>query len=214
MREPDSKNALIPVQTGALSRQGPVALTKRGLRDLITEEGAERCVRKGKELWEQERWFEAYTNFMQALELNPLCAEAIFYIGCICWRYEEFYEMSGGESGPWANVPLKSEDEENWYLRAAELGFAEAQYELAMVLYGNAFMGNPEALEKAYEWLCKAAKQGHVKAEHRRHEADMDKAGKKFARQMGPVRFFGGEDDPVSKALSDAFQKTARRKVN
>jgi hypothetical protein len=54
-----------------------------------------------------------------------------------------------------------------------------------------------------------------TKADHRRHEADMDKAGAKAAKEMeGHVRFFGVENDPVTKVLSEVFQKSARRKVN
>lgn len=54
------------------------------------------------------------------------------------------------------------EQAEMWWLKAAEAGNAEAQYQLG-TLYGGARLGPPNA-EKALSWYEKAAAQGHTQA--------------------------------------------------
>ncbi len=50
--------------------------------------------------------------------------------------------------------------------------------------------------------------------EDRRHEAAMDRLGKKFAKMMGPVHVSGVDNDPLVKAANEVFRKAALRKVN
>lgn len=51
-------------------------------------------------------------------------------------------------------------------------------------------------------------------AEDRRHEAAMDRLGKKFAKRMGPVHVSGVDNDPLVKVASEVFRKAALRLVN
>ena len=63
----------------------------------------------------------------------------------------EYYEKAGGSPN-------------NGYLqKAAELGYAPAQYELA-ICYANGFGEQRNDYNIAVKWLEKAAKQGYVKA--------------------------------------------------
>ena len=51
-----------------------------------------------------------------------------------------------------------------WYLKAAEQGHAEAQYDLGYCYYyGN---GVKQSYKEAAKWLRKAAEQGHAEAQY------------------------------------------------
>ena len=52
----------------------------------------------------------------------------------------------------------------NWYRKAAEQGFAEAQYNLG-VCYNNGH-GITQDYKQAVRWYRKAAEQGHARAQH------------------------------------------------
>lgn len=52
-----------------------------------------------------------------------------------------------------------------WYLKAANQGYAEAQYRLGFMYESGE--GVPEDDSKSIEWFEKAAKQGHAGAQKR-----------------------------------------------
>ena len=60
-------------------------------------------------------------------------------------------------------IPENDEKAVNWYLKAAEQGFAKAQYNLA-ISYDNG-EGVSENNEEAVRWYRKAAVQDHAKAQ-------------------------------------------------
>jgi TPR repeat protein len=51
-----------------------------------------------------------------------------------------------------------------WFKKSAELGFANAQFNIAQQ-YGEG-EGIANSHEKAVQWYAKAAAQGHVEAQH------------------------------------------------
>ena len=56
-----------------------------------------------------------------------------------------------------------------WYSKAANQGFADAQYNLGGIYYNG--LGVLQNNTKAVEWWIKAANQGHVRAKSRLAES-------------------------------------------
>ena len=78
------------------------------------------------------------------------CFGSIFNLG-------DMYALGEG-------VPEDDAQAVSWYRKAAEQGFAEAQYNLG-VMYVNG-TGVPEDDAQAVSWYRKAAEQGHAKAQY------------------------------------------------
>jgi TPR repeat protein len=121
-------------------------------------------IAEGKKLWEQERFFEGYLQFLRSIQADPHFPEAIFCMGEFCSWYGLLYEASGGAAGIWAGVSVAPGAMRGYYLRAALLGFAEAQYALFHELRKEARAGNPIAEMEAEVWLHRAAMQEHAGA--------------------------------------------------
>ena len=69
-------------------------------------------------------------------------------------------------------VPQDYEQAVTWHRKAAEQGFANAQYTMGvMYLYG---IGISQNKDEAREWLQKATAQGHVSAQEVLKRLDLD----------------------------------------
>jgi TPR repeat protein len=74
---------------------------------------------------------------------------------------------------------VKQDDKEamKWYRRAADQGYADAQYNLG-VMYGQG-QGVEQDFKEAVKWLQKAAEQGHVEAQRVLGEIPKEEGGTK-----------------------------------
>ena len=78
-------------------------------------------------------------------------------------------EDANSASGPAGMQAIGRDGEQDdakameWYLKAAEQGNAEAQYELGVMYYNG--RGAEQDYEEAFKWYLKAAEQGHARAQ-------------------------------------------------
>lgn len=110
---------------------------------------AETLIGLGEACHWQGKTDEARVAYEQALQVDPACAKALYNMGVM---YEKNYEYDKAESAyerAWAIQPmaegannianckrslLKLEESEQWYRKAVEMGFGNAQLNLSLLL--------------------------------------------------------------------------------
>jgi TPR repeat protein len=144
--------------------------------------------------WMHLEGIGAEKNADRALEAWKAAAEQD--CGAAIHQLGQFYQSPrGGSKGP---------DAVKWYLKAAELGYAEAQVNLGELL--DVKDADTNDVHRAREWYLKAATQGHPKGQHR--------LGKMF------VFGRGGVEDPAEgvklyrSALKTATDQTLQEVLN
>lgn len=109
---------------------------------------------RAEELKRVEAMFKASIDALIAKEkADPNDAKSLYELGVRCWKGD------GVEMDPLTAIEL--------YRRAAEMGYAEAQYTYGMAYRKSLHEILPRAAAKAegVKWLQKAADQGHEKAQ-------------------------------------------------
>src|SRR5208282_3987556 len=136
MRKSDSKTALIPVQSTALTKVGAKSLVARGRTDLRIKEEAEEWLNRGVELRDQGSFEEAFACFERGIQLDP--------------NHPELQHMLGVMYFNGQGIPQDYVQAAVWYHKAAEQGNAIAQYTLGFLYaFGE---GVPQDDEKAALW--------------------------------------------------------------
>ena len=146
----EEQAALVPVPSAALTKASAKSLAARGRADLRVREEAEEWLQKGLELHHQQRYEDAFRCFERGIQLNPNHPELQLWLGNL---------FTNGEGVPQDYVQAAT-----WWRKAAEQGFAFAQFGL-----GNLFtngQGVPQDYTQAAAWYRKAAEQGDSGAQH------------------------------------------------
>jgi TPR repeat protein len=145
MKAPESQTALAVAQSTALVRKAAARLAKRGLDDLWMLESAEWWFKKAKCAKSQNRLSEFFEYLQRTVILAPEHTEGLDLLGVA------YHDGIGTNRDQ--NIAVE------YFRRAAERGYALAQYHLALV-YDRVESSKAEGLE----WERKAAEQGYAPA--------------------------------------------------
>jgi len=195
----EKQSALVPGQSTALTKAGATSLAARGRTDLRIREEAEDWLRKGLEFRKQgidetqacfestqqaldmevasgrftspgeklaffDKYFlrdphhrreQAVACFEQGLKLNPTHPELQFRLG------EAYFNEWG--------VPSDAGKAATWFRKAAESGYAEAQFYFGWIcagMVGSDGSDVPKDYVQATAWWRKAAEKGHAESQH------------------------------------------------
>jgi len=195
----EKQTALVVAQSTALTRTGAKSLAARGRTDLRLREEAEDWLRKGLKFRQQgidetqvsfestqqfldkqvaegrrfssneklaffDKYFfrdphrrreEALACFERGLQLIPTYPELQFFLG------EAYFNGWGS--------PRNSEKAATWFRKAAEQGYAEAQFYYGWIcagMVGSDGSGIPQDNVQATFWWRKGAEQGHADSQH------------------------------------------------
>jgi len=161
MSESEKLTALVPAQPYALTKPGVKSLVSRGHLELRNNEEADAWLNKGLVLYNgggidetnaeirKKRYEDAFACFEHGIKLNPNHPEIQNMFG-------DMYAYGHGASHDRTQAV-------SWYRKAAEQGYAEAQFNLGMMYYNG--YGVHQDKTQAVSWLCMAAEQDHAKAE-------------------------------------------------
>ena len=111
------------------------------------------CLKNGKGV--QKDMLRAFEQMTKAAESGYVEAQrelGLMYLGGALYGQET--PISGGEG---VAIALQ------WLEKAGNQGDAEAQYQMGFLL-GMGADGDPKLMKESYDWLAKAADQGHEKA--------------------------------------------------
>jgi tetratricopeptide (TPR) repeat protein len=144
MNEPDKQIALVPFQPTELTKVGASSLIVRGLADLTVRVEAEEWLKKGLDFHSKLQWKEAYACFERGIRLNPNHPELQIWLGNMLTNGE-------GVRQDYTQAAL-------WWRKAAEQGYAKAQWNLG-VAYDSG-QGVTQDYAQSALWWFKAAEQG------------------------------------------------------
>lgn len=110
---------------------------------------AETLIGLGESLHWQNKFEDARQAYEQAVQVDPSCAKALYNLGVMHERNYEYDKAEAAYARAWAIAPmaegannianckrslLKLEESEQWYRKAIEMGFGNAQLNLSLLL--------------------------------------------------------------------------------